>query len=161
MSSVCRLFCGTVARGGDKHSLRLIHSYKGQRSLLMFNLEDVKFFKVCPFHEFKLQFQFRISFFAFTFVFSNQDFLIIISISLFFPTGPEVNPSDASCWSWGPPDNHRFWKGPVECSLPAPSRCEDQGVCLPLDTGSLEEGRWNRWITVFWLQLNLNGGLKP
>lgn len=34
----------------------------------MFISEDVKYFRVCPFHEFKLQFQFRISFFNFTFV---------------------------------------------------------------------------------------------
>ena len=36
---------------------------------------------VCPFHEFKLQFHFEISFFAFTFVFNNHKKVIVEEIS--------------------------------------------------------------------------------
>ena len=77
MSNVYRLFCGTIVGGGRaqfKPNIVFLLC-KGQQSWLMFISEDVKYFRVCPFHEFKLQFQFRISFFYFTFV----------SIVFFFP----------------------------------------------------------------------------
>ena len=68
MSNVYRLFCGTVAGGGGgvfaqfKPNIVFLLC-KGEQSWLVFISEDVKCFRVCPFHEFKLQFQFRISFF--------------------------------------------------------------------------------------------------
>ena len=70
MSNVYRLFCGTIVGGvwaQFKPNIVFLLC-KGQQSWLMFISEDVKYFRVCPFHEFKLQFQFRISFFNFTFV---------------------------------------------------------------------------------------------
>lgn len=72
----------------------------------------------------------------------------------FFFLGLEVNPRYTSSLSRSPADNNRFRKGFVGCISHAPSWCDNQGMCVPLDTGSLEEGRWKIILGFSWKETN-------
>ena len=126
MSNVYRLFCGTVAGGvwaQFKPNIVFLLC-KGEQSWLMFISEDVKYFRVCPFHEFKLQFQFRMSFFWFhvcfnSFFFHNHKKVIVMK--RFSDTDLDGKSNNCyfmmNCLNFSFLFRYRSWSQSFRCSL--------------------------------------------